>query len=63
MDRGAWWATVHGVAKSWTRLKQLSMHALFTQIKHKKKQIQKIKKTFLVLQYSPLKMTAVQYDS
>ena len=24
MDRGAWWATDHGVAKSWTRLKQLS---------------------------------------
>ena len=24
MDRGAWWATVHGVTKSWT---QLSMHA------------------------------------
>ena len=24
MARGAWWATVHGVAKSWTRL---SMHA------------------------------------
>ena len=24
MDRGAWWATVHGVAKSQTRLKQLS---------------------------------------
>ena len=21
MDRGAWWATVRGVAKSWTRLK------------------------------------------
>ena len=21
MDRGAWWATVHGVAKSWIRLK------------------------------------------
>ena len=20
MDRGAWWAIVHGVAKSWTRL-------------------------------------------
>ena len=20
MDRGAWWATVHGVIKSWTRL-------------------------------------------
>ena len=27
MDRGAWWATVHGVAKSQTRLEQLSMHA------------------------------------
>ena len=24
MDRGAWWATVHGVPQSWTRL---SMHA------------------------------------
>ena len=24
MDSGTWWATVHGVAKSWTRLKQLS---------------------------------------
>ena len=23
-DRGAWWATVHGVAESWTWLKQLS---------------------------------------
>ena len=23
-DRGAWWATVQRVAKSWTRLKQLS---------------------------------------
>ena len=23
-DRGAWWVTVHRVAKSWTRLKQLS---------------------------------------
>ena len=27
MDRGAWWATVHGFAKSWTRLKRLSTHA------------------------------------
>ena len=26
MDTGAWWATVHGVAKSWTRL---STHALY----------------------------------
>ena len=27
MDRGAWWATVHGVAKTQTWLKQLSTHA------------------------------------
>ena len=27
MDRGAWWATVYRVAKSWTPPKQLSMHA------------------------------------
>ena len=26
-DRGAWQATVHRVAKIWTRLKQPSMHA------------------------------------
>ena len=26
MDRGAWQATVHGVAQSWTRLRQLSTH-------------------------------------
>ena len=25
MDRGAWWATVHEVTKSWTRLQQLSL--------------------------------------
>ena len=24
MDRGAWWATVHGVAKSWTRLRDFT---------------------------------------
>ena len=27
MDRGAWQATAHSVAKSWTRLKRPSMHA------------------------------------
>ena len=26
MDRGAWQAMVHGVAKSWAWLKQLSTH-------------------------------------
>ena len=29
MDRGVWRATVHTVTKSWTRLKQLSMHFVF----------------------------------
>ena len=27
LDRGAWWATVHRVTKSWTRLKRLSTQA------------------------------------
>ena len=26
MHRGAWWATFHGVAKSWIQLKRLSTH-------------------------------------
>ena len=34
MDRGAWWAMVHRVAKSWTRLKPLSMQYASTQEKH-----------------------------
>ena len=32
MDRGAWQSTVHEVAKSWTRLKQLSTHAHFKSV-------------------------------
>ena len=26
MDRGAWWATVHGVTKSWTQLSDFTFH-------------------------------------
>ena len=26
MDRGAWWATVHGVIKSWMQLEELNTH-------------------------------------
>ena len=26
IDRGAWWATVHGVAKSWTQLSDFTLH-------------------------------------
>ena len=29
MDRGVWWVMVHRAAKSWTRLKWLSMHAVW----------------------------------
>ena len=29
MDRGAWWATAHRVAKSWTQLKQLSAFGMW----------------------------------
>ena len=25
-ERRAWWATIHGIAKSWTRLKRLNRH-------------------------------------
>ena len=28
VDRGAWWATVHRVTKSWTQLQQLSTHSI-----------------------------------
>ena len=28
MDGGAWWAAVHGIAKSWTRLKRLSSSSI-----------------------------------
>ena len=31
MDKGAWWATVHKVAKNWTRLRQLNTHTHMSQ--------------------------------
>ena len=31
MDRGAWWATVYGVAKSRTRLSNFTFHFHYTQ--------------------------------
>ena len=38
-DRGAWWALVHRIAKSWTGLKWLSVHILQYKIKGKKKKM------------------------
>ena len=32
MDRGGWKAIVHGVSESQTQLKQLSTHALYTEL-------------------------------
>ena len=32
MGRGAWWAMVHGVTKSWIQLKQLSVHTQIGQM-------------------------------
>ena len=29
LERGAWWATVHGVTKSWTRLSKLHFHDIW----------------------------------
>ena len=58
MDRGAWWATVHGVAKNCTRLKQLSMHThifvkhqiLFKILKEKHFLLTEKKKKIVLLQ-------------
>ena len=34
MDRGAWWATVHGVAKSWARLSDLTYLLTYEDMGH-----------------------------
>ena len=33
MDRGAWWATVHGVEKSWTPLRDFNFSSSLSRIK------------------------------
>ena len=35
IDKRAWWATVHVVAKRWTQLEQLSIHAQMLAIPYK----------------------------
>ena len=45
-DRRAWWATVHGVAKSWTQLKRLNTQAYLIKVyKGISLYIQKIQRT------------------
>ena len=35
MDRGAWWATVHAIEKSWTQLNMCMHIYIYTQNTHK----------------------------
>ena len=48
MDRGPWWATVHRVTKSWTRLQWLSTHTSLIL-----KEIRKLKSSFFTCQIKP----------
>ena len=60
-DGGAWWAAVHGVAQSWTRLKRLSssnMHVSFLHVFHGF-----IVHLFLVLNNIPLYGCTIVYSS
>ena len=49
MDKGAWWATVHGVAKSWTQLSThtppgilyIEFHCIEEKVSPQKKQTEK----------------------
>ena len=34
VDGGVWWATVHGVTKSWTQLSDFTLHCLEKRLKH-----------------------------
>ena len=46
MDRGAWRATVHKVPKSWTRLKQLSMHTRIADLQYCVSRVQQVHDSF-----------------
>ena len=52
MDRGAWWATVHGVTKSWTQLKQLSPHHRKYKKKKREREREKIRSFSGVLSHN-----------
>ena len=51
VNREAWWATVHGVAKSQTQLKQLSTHTDTQTHTHTHMQTEKLKWTLWPAQY------------
>ena len=51
MDRGAWWATVHGVTKSQTRLSDYHFHFLMTNLDSILKSITLLTKVCTVKSY------------
>ena len=54
MNRGAWWATVHRITKSLTRLKQISTHALIKLRHHSSVDIYQRQQMFSELWIRPL---------
>ena len=51
MDRGAWQAAVHGVAKSRTRLKQVSKHTQRTDTQRVKYKVNYVLQLIIMYQY------------
>ena len=52
MDRRAWQATVHGVTKSWTGLKGLSMHECYAAVSYLKMMLYGRSLTIYVVLYT-----------
>ena len=57
MDRGAWQATVHGVAKSQTQLKWLSMHTPFSKQDPSSLQCLKYVRSFVSVKLSSISLS------
>ena len=53
MDRGAWWATVQRVTKSWTRLKWLSRHTCTVCQAHEGLETQHLKDSLRCFTHEP----------
>ena len=58
VDRGAWWATVQGVAKSWTWLKWLSMHPQLLEGGELPKSLFTVAYVFTVQESSPFPLSS-----
>ena len=64
-DRGAWQATVHGIAKSRTLLKQLSMHTicLASSIKGQLEGCGKVRQVSIICCFSPVVFSCIGEDA